>query len=158
MTTKETLKASEELATHIQDRLTHPAIVFPGILIHETMKELQSGIPIIHQAPWHEFQVPYALGFFLGATYDGNPNEVWHIHPAQAELYVPVKGLLQVECSFGRSFDKYLVSPADALLIPPGRWHFARWVEPGWCWVVKAPNDLQGDAAKLVKNLQRSDR
>lgn len=143
--------AAEQLAEHVESRISDPAVIFPGKLVEETMREQRSGIPLVHIAPWKPFQVPFALSFFLGATYDGNVNEDEHLHPAQAELYLPVTGLLRVECWFGKHFDQYLVGPGDVLLVPPGRWHFIEWAEPGWCWVIKGPNHLQGDAAKLVR-------
>lgn len=144
--------ASEILTEYILSRVSNPAIVFPGNLVEETMRQMQSGIPLIHVAPWHSFQLPYALSFFLGATFDGNRNEDEHLHPAQAELYLPVRGQLTVKCWFGKHLEQYCVRPGDVLLVPPGRWHFVDWVEPGWCWVVKGPNHLQGDAAKLIRN------
>src|SRR5258706_15325390 len=82
---------SDALALHVQSSLRDPAIVFPARMVEQTMRQLRTGIPLVHVAPYREFQVPYALAFFLGATYDGNPNEEEHLHPAQAELYIPVK-------------------------------------------------------------------
>jgi len=142
---------SRTLARHVQMSLSHPAIVFPASLVQQTMDQLKTGIPLIHVAPYQEFQVPYSLDFFLGATYHGNPNETEHLHPAQAELYIPVKGTLQVKCSYGLNSAEYLVQAGDVLLVPPGRWHFVHWAEPGWCWVVKGPNNLTGDAAKVIR-------
>jgi hypothetical protein len=83
---------ADRLAEHIQANVNEPALIFPGRLVLETMKQLNSGIPLVHVAPWHEFQLPYALSFFLGATYNDNPSEDEHLHPAQAELYIPVAG------------------------------------------------------------------
>ncbi len=146
------LFASDILAQKVQSQVNRPAVLFPEQLIRETMRERQEGIPLIHVAPWHDFQLPYALDFFFGATYHGNPNEVEHLHPAQGELYFCIEGNIRVACSRGNEEStEYTVHPGDVLLVPPGTWHLVKWDSPGWAYVVKGPNHLIGDAAKITR-------
>src|SRR5438445_11567368 len=83
--------ATDRLTEVMQKFVLEPAIPFSASLVLDTMIEQKNGIPLIHQAPWHPFQVPYSGPVFFGAPFDGNPNETEHIHPAQWELYFTVK-------------------------------------------------------------------
>ena len=94
---------------------TSPNVSSLGALIVETMRQLKEGIPLIHLAPWNNFQLPYALSFFFGATYHDNDGEVEHLHPAQAELYI----VLRVRCSHGVHSSEYWFTQETGQLFEP---------------------------------------
>ena len=149
---KEVTTKSKELAKDVTDQVNSPAIHIAGQLVMETMKELENGIPIAHYAPWKDFQIPFALPYFLGATYDGNGNEEEHMHPGQVECYFPLAGEMRVNSWRGDSFRRYSLGCGDVLIVPAGTWHFVEWASPGWCYVIKGPNNLIGDAAKVTRS------
>ncbi len=141
------------LGDHVQSSINDPAVVFPGKLVEGTMVERKSGIPLIHVAPFFRFMLSYAVSFFLGATFDGNGNEEEHLHPAQSELYLPTRGKMRIKVWYGVQYKEYHLAAGDAILIPPGRWHLVEWIEPGWCWVIKGPNNLAGNLAKVTRKM-----
>jgi mannose-6-phosphate isomerase-like protein (cupin superfamily) len=67
------------------------------------------------------------------------------------EAYFPVRGQMRIACWRGTRHEEYVVGVSDILVVPAGTWHHVLgWVTPGVAYVVRGPNDLMGDAAKIV--------
>lgn len=150
------LPPEKALERQVKLGLRRPAIKFAARLVTGTMKALCDGIPLVHFHPYRPWQTPFSCDFFLGSTYDGNPNEKEHAHPGQEELFFVVEGVLRVDCSYGLDTAVYLLRHGDCLLVKRGVWHKIGWTKPGWAWVVKSPNNLPPSEMKIVRYTHES--
>jgi hypothetical protein len=122
---------SEVLARNVLRDLASPAYHFEGGLLERTAKE-QGGFAVMVPARRQLYQLPMGLAAFFGITCERNANESHHFHPHQVEVYLVMKG-------------------AHALVVPPGSCHhLTEWIEPGVAYVVRSPNDITGEPAKIL--------
>lgn len=51
----------------------------------------------------------------------------------------------------GLAHREFLLKAGDALVVPPGSCHhLIEWTEPGVAYVVRSPNDITGEPAKIL--------
>jgi mannose-6-phosphate isomerase-like protein (cupin superfamily) len=144
--------ASERLADSVVCHLTSPAIHLDGGLLEETARE-RGGYAVLVPAPRFPFQPPLASPMFFGVTCEVNSDtrESHHFHPHQVEVYCVTKGLVRIRTWLGLFQRDFVLKPGDALVVPPGSCHhLCEWIEPGVCYVFRSPNDITGDAAKIL--------
>jgi mannose-6-phosphate isomerase-like protein (cupin superfamily) len=142
--------ASELLAQSVLRGLAAPAYYFDGELLAQTAQE-QGGFAVTVPARRQPFQLPMGLGAFFGITCERNANESHHFHPHQVEIYIVMKGVLRLETWLGLTHKEFLLQAGDALVVPPGSCHhLTEWIEPGVAYVLRSPNDITGEAAKIV--------
>ena len=141
---------SERLAQSVLRELTSPAYYFDGGLLEEAAKE-QGGFAIMVPARRQPFQLPMGLSLFFGVTCERNSSETHHLHPHQVEVYFVIKGILRMHTWLGLAHKEFLLKAGDALVVPPGSCHFlSEWIEPGLAYVVRSPNDITGEPAKIL--------
>jgi hypothetical protein len=143
---------SDDLTEAVLRDLASPAIHFEGRLLEQTAHEL-GGYALLVPAPRQAFQPPAASPLFFGVTCEINSDvrESHHFHPHQVEIYCVIKGLIRILTWRGVSYRDFVLRAGDALVVPPGSCHhLCEWIEPGVCYVFRSPNDITGEAAKIL--------
>src|SRR5262249_24952186 len=141
---------SELLAQSVLRDLGAPAYHFDGGLLEQTAHE-QGGFAVMVPARRQPFQLPMGLATFFGITCERNANESHHFHPHQVEVYLVMKGALRMRTWLGLAHKEFLLKAGDALVVPPGSCHhLTEWIEPGVAYVVRSPNDITGEPAKIL--------
>jgi mannose-6-phosphate isomerase-like protein (cupin superfamily) len=145
--------ASEVLAQEVLRDLTSPAIHFDGCLLEQMAKE-EGGFAVMAPSRRRKFQLPMASPVFFGITSEVNSGEreSHHFHPHQVEIYVLIRGAFRMKTWLGFQEREFVLeSPGDTVVVPPGSCHhLCEWLEPGVAYVFRSPNDITGEAAKIL--------
>jgi len=144
--------ASDLLAETVLEQLTSPALCLPRQLLERTAREQGGGYAISVPARRQPFQLPQASPLFLGVTSElrSDERESHHFHPHNWEVYCLLTGSIRMKTFLGFCEKEFILNPGDILICPAGSCHhLCEWVEPGVCYVFRAPNDIIGEAAKI---------